>query len=72
MEQMPYRAFLLRCWQEKTTGQTQESSWRFALREVGSTGLQRAFANLDDLRAFLDRELQNCEWTIQEVEVNEE
>lgn len=39
-----YRTFVLRCWQENSTGADAEPQWRFSLQEMGSTG-RIGFAN---------------------------
>ena len=49
-----YRAFLLRCWQEDVGG---EAPWRFTLVGVGEGYIRKAFANLEDLTAFLREDL---------------
>jgi len=49
-----YRAYLLRCWQEKGSG---EALWRFTLVGVGEERTQKCFASLEDLTAFLREEL---------------
>lgn len=52
-----YRAFLLRCWQEAGTGREGEPRWRFAVVQTGSEKAQRGFASLEELCAYLRREL---------------
>lgn len=54
---LPYRAFLLRCWQEQTNG---EPTWRFTMVQHGGGQVQRGFACLEAVMAFLDEELGNA------------
>jgi hypothetical protein len=50
---LPYRSFILRCWQECVASAEGRPTWRFSLLEVGSVEPRRAFANLQTLLAFL-------------------
>lgn len=49
-----YRAFLLRCWQEKAGGR---SVWRFTLVQINSGQSKHGFAELDELINYLNAEL---------------
>ena len=55
--ELGYRAFLLRCWQEAGAGPGGVPAWRFALMQPGDEGTRRGFASLDELVAFLRKEL---------------
>jgi hypothetical protein len=48
----PYRAYLLRCWQDAP------AAWRFSVEEVRAEPQRRGFRDLDDLVAFLCTELE--------------
>lgn len=50
----PYRSYLLRLWRVETGGGTM---WRASLETVG-TGARHGFAQLQDLYAFLEAEVQ--------------
>jgi hypothetical protein len=52
-----YRAYLLRCWQERGTGTGEGSPWRFAVEEVFGERRQQGFGSLEALVAFLRGEL---------------
>ncbi len=41
----PYCAFLLRCWQERSTSNPELVAWRFSLEDP-HTGARRGFASL--------------------------
>ena len=43
-----YRAYLVRCWQER-----EATGWRFSLEEVGPDSQRRGFTELDELVNFL-------------------
>ena len=53
---LPYRVFLLTCWQEEDVAADPER-WRFRLEEP-NTGEQHGFADLEALTAFLQASLQ--------------
>jgi hypothetical protein len=53
-----YRAFLLRCWREAEAGPGGRAAWRFCLVEPGDGETERGFASLEDLVAYLRRELE--------------
>jgi hypothetical protein len=53
-----YRAFLLRCWREAGAGPNGQAAWRFSLMEPGDRKTERGFASLEDLVAYLRRELE--------------
>lgn len=55
MSPPPYRAFLLRCWQESTDGRPR---WRFALLNLGEKPSRRAFNSLEAVTAYLQNELR--------------
>jgi len=48
----PYFAYLLRFWREPGSG------WRFSLQDPHS-GARRGFATLEELVAFLERQMEN-------------
>ena len=50
-----YRAFLLRCWQEKTDG---GAAWRFTLVQINGVQTRQGFAGLDELVNYLSAELE--------------
>lgn len=47
-----YRAYLLRCWEERGQDPLRPSIWRFSLEEP-HTGARHGFADLAQLVAFL-------------------
>ena len=53
----PYRAYLLRCWQERDVGTNQEPLWRFSVEDVFGERRRQGFGNLEALVAFLRVEL---------------
>jgi hypothetical protein len=53
---LPYRAFLLTCWQEETTA-ANPIIWRFRLEEA-RTGEQHGFIDLQEVMAFVKAELK--------------
>ena len=57
----PYRAYLLRCWQEGEAAPGQESHWRFWVEEILYERRQKGFSNLGTLFAFLRTELAGGE-----------
>jgi hypothetical protein len=52
-----YRAFLLRCWQEADAGPAGEPAWRFTLVQMGQGQTKKGFACLEELLAYLDKQL---------------
>lgn len=53
-ESLPYRAFLLRCWQEKENG----NEWRFSLEQLPENlKSKKAFATVDELITYLSNTL---------------
>jgi hypothetical protein len=52
-----YRAYLLRCWQEADAGPAGEAAWRFTLVQLGQGGTRKGFACLEELVAYLDKQL---------------
>jgi hypothetical protein len=56
-QQRPYRCFLVRCRLEENAAPTGEPIWRFSVEEVGPQAARRAFACLEDFKAYLDTEL---------------
>jgi hypothetical protein len=54
-------AFLLRAWQEPGEDSSERSTWRFSLTHIDATRLQRGFADLEDLVAYLIKELETME-----------
>lgn len=63
-----YRAYLLRCWQERSQQPEHLGVWRFSLQEPHS-GQRRGFASLEALMAFLETQLAIDE---DAVDANEE
>jgi len=53
----PYRAYLLRCWQEGDAVTDQESLWRFSVEDVFGERRRQGFGSLEALVAFLRVEL---------------
>jgi hypothetical protein len=57
-----YRAFLLRCWQERDIengGEPDQSLvWRFALVRLNDKSRKKGFACLADLQIFLNEEFK--------------
>jgi hypothetical protein len=53
----PYRAYLLRCWQEGDMGTDQEPIWRFSVEDVFGERRWQGFGSLEALVAFLSVEL---------------
>jgi hypothetical protein len=51
-----YRAFLLRCWQERSRQQAQPTQWRFSL-ENAHNGVRHGFASFEAVIAALQQEL---------------
>ncbi len=52
-----YRAYLLRCWEEKSSSDERERVMRFSLENV-HTGWKKGFGSLEDLYAFLRTQLK--------------
>ena len=52
-----YRAYLLRCWQEKRGERNQQTVWRFSLEDA-HTGERHGFVSLEEMTAFLRRQLE--------------
>jgi hypothetical protein len=55
----PYRAYLLRCWQEGEPTPGEEPHWRFSIEEVLLKRRRRAFSSVQALAAFLKIELDD-------------
>jgi CRISPR/Cas system endoribonuclease Cas6 (RAMP superfamily) len=53
----PYRAYLLRCWQEGEMETDQEPLWRFSVEDVFGERRRQGFGSLEALVAFLRVEL---------------
>ena len=53
----PYRAYLLRCWQEGEAAPGHEPTWRFSVEEVLHERRRQGFSSLEGLIAFLRAEL---------------
>ena len=53
----PYRAYLLRCWQEGEAALGQEPAWRFSVEEILHERRRQGFSSLEGLIAFLRAEL---------------
>lgn len=55
---LPYRAFLLRCWQEEENA---ERVWRFILVKINKEPIKKGFTTLEDLFDFLQAELMKTD-----------
>lgn len=55
-----YRAYLLRCWQERSRDPDKPAVWRFSLDDP-HTGQRRGFASFEALIAALRAELSDDE-----------
>jgi hypothetical protein len=56
-----YRAYLLRCWQERSQASDQKTTvWRFSLEDP-HTGQRRGFASFETLIAALRTELSGAD-----------
>jgi hypothetical protein len=55
-----YRAYLLRCWQERSQNPDSTTVWRFSLEDP-HTGQRRGFASFEALIAALRTELSDDE-----------
>lgn len=55
-----YSVYLLRCWQERDSGNDIPASWRFSLEDSRS-GKRHGFADLKSLMQYLDQALQEDE-----------
>jgi hypothetical protein len=53
----PYRAYLLRCWQEGKAPHGDEIRWRYSLEEILHKRSRQVFDDLESLVAFLKDEL---------------
>ncbi len=53
----PYRAYLLRCWQEKVTSPTEKPAWRFSIEDILGERQRQGFSRLEELVTFLRTEL---------------
>lgn len=53
-----YRAYLLRCWQERRERPAVPGTWRFSLEDP-RTGQRRGFADLEALVGFLRQEMKD-------------
>jgi hypothetical protein len=52
-----YRAYLLRCWQERDGGAYEGRLWRFTVEEIFGERRRHGFASLEALASFLRVEL---------------
>ena len=57
----PYRAYLLRCWQEGEAAPGKEPLWRFSVEEISNERRRKGFSSLGALIAFLQAELASGE-----------
>jgi hypothetical protein len=57
----PYRAYLLRCWQEGEAAPGKEPLWRFSVEEILNERRRKGFSSLGALIAFLRAELAGGE-----------
>jgi hypothetical protein len=60
-ESHPYRAYLLRCWQEGEAAPGKEPLWRFSVEEILNERRRKGFSSLGALIAFLQAELAGGE-----------
>jgi hypothetical protein len=60
-ESHPYRAYLLRCWQEGEAAPGKEPLWRFSVEEISNERRRKGFSSLGALIAFLQAELAGSE-----------
>jgi hypothetical protein len=60
-ESHPYRAYLLRCWQEGEAAPGEEPLWRFSVEEISNERRRKGFTSLGALIAFLRAELAGDE-----------
>lgn len=65
-----YHAYLLRFWQERPAQAGQTSVWRLSLQAVPGYNLH-TFADLPDLLAFLETQMQQSEINEAPVVVNQ-
>jgi hypothetical protein len=56
-ERAEYRAYLVRCWQERESADDGERPWRFLVEEIWPERRKRGFSSQDALIAFLRAEL---------------
>lgn len=56
---LPYRAFVLTCWQEETA-EAIPKTWRFRLEEP-RTGEQHGFTNLEEVMEFVMASLKESD-----------
>jgi len=57
----PYRAYLLRCWQEGEAAPGKEPLWRFSVEEILPERRRKGFSSLEALVAFLRAEFASGE-----------
>lgn len=57
----PYRAYLLRCWQEGEAAPDRKPHWRFSVEEILHKRRRQGFDSLETLVAFLRAELAGGE-----------
>ncbi len=55
-----YRAFLLRCWSEKTAALDQQPAWRFSVTVAAEQQTQHDFGSMAALVDFLRTELDQA------------
>ena len=55
----PYRAYLLRCWQEGEPTSNKQPHWRFSIEEILLKRRRQAFNSVQALAAFLQTELND-------------
>jgi hypothetical protein len=60
-QEVPPRAYLLRCWRERRGAAAWEFLWRFSLEEVFGERRRRGFHSLEALIAFIRGELQEAD-----------
>ncbi len=53
-ESVTYQSYLLRCWQVSAAAGERPARWRFVLRDVAAEPVERDFATLEEMFAFLN------------------
>ena len=65
----PYRAYLLRCWQEGEAAPGKEPLWRFSVEEILHERCRKGLSSLEALVAFLRDELASDEEELSDDEL---
>jgi hypothetical protein len=67
-QDVPQRAYLLRCWWERRATMARGRVWRFSLEEVFGERRRRGFRNLKALVAFIRAELADDDEALSDEE----